>query len=448
MIPINKRKIGICILLSIITFGIYLIYWEYLLVKNTRTIQKKESSCIGEMLCLIFVPFYALYWWYTRGKIVKEKCPEYGYTASGNEIVYLILGIFGLMIVSMAIMQHDFNSLPLEKAPSIEIHVRKRYTMRWYKSWTVRVAAVILALLICALVIVLLTGYNPIDVYKAMIEGNFGNARKMWNTFQELAFLLCISLAVTPAFKMRFWNIGAEGQTLIGGLASAACMIYLADKLPLPVYYLVIIAASILAGMIWSLIPAFFKAKFNTNETLFTLMMNYVAMQLVSFCIVYWENPKDSNTVGVINRKTHAGWLPTIADNKYLLNILIVAALTVAMFVYLKYSKHGYEISVVGESENTAKYIGINVKKVIIRTMALSGALCGIAGLLLVAGTDHTINTTTVGGMGFTAIMVSWLAKFNPIVMTLTSFILVFLDRGASEIATRFKLNESMSDML
>jgi len=123
-------------------------------------------------------------------------------------------------------------------------------------------------------------------------------------------------------------------------------------------------------------------------------------------------------------------------------------ALTIAMYVYLKYSKHGYEISVVGESQNTARYIGINVKKVIIRTMALSGALCGIAGFLLVAGTDHTINTGTVGGMGFTAIMVSWLAKFNPILMAVASFLIVFLERGAGEIATAFQLNESVSDIL
>lgn len=118
------------------------------------------------------------------------------------------------------------------------------------------------------------------------------------------------------------------------------------------------------------------------------------------------------------------------------------------MYVYLKYSKQGYEISVVGESENTARYIGINVKKVIIRTMVISGALCGIAGLLLVSGTDHTIATETVGGMGFTAIMVSWLAKFNPMMMTLTSFLIVFMERGAGQIATTFRLNESVADIL
>ena len=322
--------------------------------------------------------------------------------------------------------------------------VVKRTDIVWYKAWLVRLIAIVCALFICGVVIILLTGYNPIQIYVSMFNGSFGTVRKVWNTLQRLAMLLCISLAVTPAFKMKFWNIGAEGQTLVGGLAAAACMIYLGGSLNGFILYPVMLVTSILAGMIWGIIPAYFKAKFNTNETLFTLMMNYIAMQITSFCIVFWENPKDSNTVGVIPN----GWLPTLFEQKYLLNILIVALITIAMYIYLRYSKHGYEIAVVGESENTARYVGINVKKVILRTMALSGAICGIAGLLLVAGTDHSINTNTVGGMGFTAIMVSWLAKFNPIVMTLTSFLIVFLERGAGEIATMFQLNESVSDIL
>ena len=177
-------------------------------------------------------------------------------------------------------------------------------------------------------------------------------------------------------------------------------------------------------------------------------MMNYVAIQLASFFTTFWENPKGSASVGIINPNTQAGWFPSLFGQKYLLNIIIVAVLTVVLFVYLRYSKHGYEISVVGESRNTARYIGINVKKVIIRTMALSGAICGVAGLLIVAGTDHTIRTSTTGGQGFTAIMVSWLAKFNPFMMILTSLLIVFLGRGASEIAMTFRLNESIADIL
>ena len=208
------------------------------------------------------------------------------------------------------------------------------------------------------------------------------------------------------------------------------------------------IIASIVAGAVWAVIPAIFKAKYNTNETLFTLMMNYVGIQLVSYFVMYWENPKGSGKIGIINQSTHAGWFPSLGEYEYLLNIIIVLVITVGMYIYLKYSKHGYEIAVVGESENTARYIGINVKKVIIRTMLLSGAVCGIAGLLLVGGTNHTIATTTADNRGFTAIMVSWLAKFNPLYMILTSFLLVFFQKGASEISTVFGLNESFSDII
>ena len=327
-------------------------------------------------------------------------------------------------------------------------HIAKRDTLPMYKSWMIRGVAIILALIVAGIVTMLLTGENLLKVYLTMIGGAFGSPRRIWSLLQSLAILLCVSLAVTPAFKMRFWNIGAEGQVLIGGLATAACMITLGDKVPNSLLIVIMIFASIAAGAIWALIPAFFKAKFNTNETLFTLMMNYVAIQLVSYFEMFWENPKGSSNIGIINQSSHAGWLPTIGNFDYLLNILVVLALTIFMYIYLKYSKHGYELTVVGESENTARYIGLNVKKIIMRTLLLSGAICGIAGLLLVGGTNHTITTTTAGGRGFTAIMVSWLAKFNPIYMILTAFLIAFLESGAGEISTVFGLNESFSDII
>ena len=327
-------------------------------------------------------------------------------------------------------------------------HIVKRGALPWYQAWGIRAAAIVLALLFCALVTSLTTGENPLQVYSTMIYGAVGTPRKIWILGQNIALLLCVSLAVTPAFRMRFWNIGGEGQVLAGALAAAACMICLSDKLPNLALIAVMAVSSIAAGAIWGLIPAIFKAKWNTNETLFTLMMNYVATQLVAYFVIIWESPKGSGKVGIINQATELGWLPQIGNYKYLLNILIVAVLTVGMYIYLNYSKHGYEIAVVGESERTARYVGIKVEKVIIRTMLLSGAICGVAGLLLVGGTDHTISTTIAGGRGFTAVMVSWLAKFNPIFMILTSFLLVFLDRGAGEISTTFGLNHSFADIL
>lgn len=327
------------------------------------------------------------------------------------------------------------------------IHITKRGNISEAKAWGIRILAIVISLLVSSVVIVLLTHYNPVQVFKAMITGNFGSMTKIRSLFQNLAMLLCISLAVTPAFKMKFWNLGAEGQVLVGGLASAACMFYIKDSMPNALLIFIMLAASILAGIVWGLIPAVFKAKWNANETLFTLMMNYVAIQLVSFCIMYWV-PSGSAVMGVINMSSQAGWMPTLFGQKYLINILIVAVLTIVMYIYLKYSKQGYEITVVGESENTARYIGIDVKKVIIRTMVLSGAMCGLAGFLLVSGTNHTITKDTAGGMGFTAVMVSWLAKFNPAIMVLTSFLIVFLQKGAGEIATVCRLNESISDIL
>ena len=247
---------------------------------------------------------------------------------------------------------------------------------------------------------------------------------------------------------MRFWNVGGEGQILIGGLATAACMILLGDKMPNWALILLMILASVAAGALWGTIPAICKAKWNTNETLFTLMMNYVATQLVAYYVILWEVPKGAGKIGIINQATQAGWLPQIGSFKYLLNILVALVLTVMMYFYLTRSKQGYEIAVVGESERTARYVGIPVGKVIVRTMMISGGICGLAGLLLVGGTAHTITTSIAGGRGFTAVMVAWLAKFNPFSMIFTSFLLVFLDRGAQEISTIYALNHSFSDIL
>ncbi len=336
-------------------------------------------------------------------------------------------------------------SIKQKKTHEPLFHIAKRDSIPTLKAWLIRAVAIIFALIVCGLLTMLLTGENPINVYASMIDGAIGTERRVWRLFQDLAILLCISLAVTPAFKMKFWNIGAEGQVLIGGLATAACSMFLSDSMPTYLLIPVMFIASVVAGAIWAVIPAFFKAHFNTNETLFTLMMNYIAIQLVSYYCFIYSVPKGSGKIPLLPK---ASWLPTIGDNDYIVNIAIVAILTFGMYIYLKYNKHGYEISVVGESENTAKYIGINVKKVIIRTLILSGAICGIAGLLLVSGTNHTIASNTVAGRGFTAIMVSWLAKFNPITMILTAFIIVFLEKGAGEISTMFGLNSSFSEII
>ena len=326
-------------------------------------------------------------------------------------------------------------------------HISKRETLPLPKALAIRLGIILLSLIFCGLVTMVLTGENPIGVYGTILDGAFGSSRRVGVTFRNVAILLGISLAVTPAFKMRFWNIGAEGQVLIGCLATTACMILLGDKMPNILVIIISLIAAIAAGALWGFLPAFFKAKWNTNETLFTLMMNYVATQLSAFFIILWEVPKGAGKIGIINQTTKAGWLPELG-NAYMLPILVAAIMTGAIYLYMQHSKHGYEIAVVGESQRTASYAGIKVDRVIIRTMVLSGALCALIGFILTAGVDHTLTTTIVDGRGFTAVMVSWMSKFNPFIMIAASLLLVTMERGAMEVSSSLGLNHSFADIL
>ena len=327
------------------------------------------------------------------------------------------------------------------------LRVVKQHGMPFPKRLMIRIIALFLALLVSSVVIFAITKLNPVVVYRTMVSGAFGTKTRFWSTIRETLMLSCIAIGLAPAFKMRFWNIGAEGQVLVGGIVTAGCMIYL-PGLPAPLLFTVMLLGSMLAGALWALLPALFKAKWKTNETLFTLMMNYIAIQLTSFYVAEWENPFGSNTVGIINAQTHAGWFPEVMGMKYYVNLMLVLLVAVFMYLYLRSTQHGYEISVVGASKNTALYAGINVPKVIIRTALLSGAICGMAGFIAVAGASHTISTSTAGGRGFTAIIVAWLAYFNPFLMLLLSLFLSFLGNGAAEVASQCKLNDYASDMV
>ena len=316
------------------------------------------------------------------------------------------------------------------------IHLSKRPGISLYKAWGIRLAAILLGLAVCGLVAFVLIEKiqekpeKIWDFYNAFIKGSFSTPRKFWKFLRSTAILLGIALALTPAFRMRFWNTGAEGQTLVGVLGAIAVDFYLGGKIPEALLLILMLLAALLSGAVWGVIPALCKAKWNTNETLFTLMMNYVATFLVSYFLVIWV-PNGSSSLPKMNN----GKLPSLFGNDYLFIILLILALTVGLYIYLNYSKHGYEINVVGESVRTAQYVGINVRKVIIRTMILSGMLCGLVGYLIAAGLDQTVTTNSVGGQGFTAIMVSWLGKFNPLFMILTSALIQFLNQGAAQIS-------------
>lgn len=322
-------------------------------------------------------------------------------------------------------------------------HISKRSNVSTLKAIAIRTVAVVFGILLLCVLCSLVSGKKSAsDVLSYLISGAFGTERKIWWLLRDTSILLIVSLALIPAFKMKFWNLGGNGQIFVSGLATVACMHLLEGVLPEPVVIVLMVLTAVLAGALFAVIPAIFKARYNTNESLFTLMLNYIAQYLIAFFVLQWSD-SGSNTLRPIKFAN----LPVIG-NDYLLIILVAAALTVFMTLYLNKSKQGYELSVVGESQKTAKYIGINVKKVIIRTMIVSGAIMGICGLLIAGAIDHTISESMTKNMGFVAIITTWLAKCNPLMTVLTCFFVQFLTRGMVDVKTKLKFtNDSFADI-
>jgi len=333
------------------------------------------------------------------------------------------------------------NNVNASKHTEPLLHITKRSHVTVKRAIVTRVIAVLVAFVVMSLVMAILAKKNPFDLIAAMIKGAFGNGQRVWILFSDTAILLGIALALTPAFKMKFWNCGGEGQVLVGSLISAMMMLFVGGKMPTPLLLILTMIFSAVIGAVWGLVPAIFKAKWNINETLFTLMMNYIAIQCVNYFLKLFGNDQGN----LVPMPQYA--IGKIFGGPYFLNILLIAIICGVMYVYLSFSKQGYEISVVGESDKTAKYIGINVSKVIIRTMIISGALCGFIGFLLVANGSCSVTTTIADGRGFTAILVSWLAKFNPVYMILTSFLVVFLQKGTTYMGEIYRLDTSMADI-
>ena len=340
----------------------------------------------------------------------------------------------------------------MEKQQMKQEHIKKEPLLRLVKRealpvWKIVLIyaiAIVASLLLSSIICSLFSSKNPLAFFAALFDGAFGSPRRIWLLLQDTALLLGVAVALVPAFKMKFWNLGGNGQVLVGCLAAISCMFYLGDKIPDPLLILIMTVASIVAGAIWGVLPAIFKAHFDTNESLFTLMLNYIAAGLVSMFITIWVK----SGTGVLEPLS-AGHFPNLFGNKYLLTVVVFFVLALLMWVYLKFTKHGYEIAVVGDSPNTAKYIGIDVKRVIIRTMLLSGALAGVVGLFLAGGIEYTIATDTANNMGFTAIMATWLAAFNPLVMMGTCFFIIFISKGMLEVRADFGFtNDSIANIV
>ncbi|MBQ7718567.1 MAG: ABC transporter permease [Clostridia bacterium] len=322
-------------------------------------------------------------------------------------------------------------------------HLTKRTNLSRSGAWLIRLGSFLAAIIIGGLIFVLL-GQNPFEAYQSIITGSLGKSVALRQTIKIAVPLLGTAIAIAPCFKMRFWNIGAEGQITAGAIGATFFALNFAGKIPSMPLLLSMGIAGALCGAFWALIPAVFKAKWGTNETLFTLMMNYIVIGFVRWLQGGpWEGKPGSQIIPNFNPdavlpevfRIHCGWI-------------IVLALTIFMYVYMKYSKHGYEIAVVGESHNTAKYAGMNVAKITIRTMLLSGAICGLVGFMVASGANKTLYHNVADGVGFTAITVAWLAQLKPFVMIVISLLLAILDKGSGELQTRMGVPSSISDII
>ncbi len=313
------------------------------------------------------------------------------------------------------------------KAQEAFVHIRRRgATSFLYRSF-VRIVAIVFAFLLAFAFLAAVTKMDFGTLWNYVVQGSTAARTSKLAYWKDAMLLLLVALALTPAFKMRFWNIGAQGQILVGALITSTLMHDGAKMGGTPVIILSLLL-SVIVGGLWAAIPALFKVKLNANETLFTLMMNYIAVKIVAAAIDAWKGKASALAPFTVGR------LPAIANNKYALMIFAVAILVVVMYFYLKHTKHGYEISVVGESLNTARYAGMNTGWIVIRTVFFSGALCGLCGFFYIAGVDYVISTTTSGSYGFTAIIVSWAASFNPFGMLIISMIMTFLSKGTNNI--------------
>jgi simple sugar transport system permease protein len=328
------------------------------------------------------------------------------------------------------------------KVPFVRI-VRCNTVPPW-QAWLVRAGGLLAALCVGGILILAL-GHNPVSVYLEMVNSAFGS-QIGFNAMVRIAVpLLGVALAVGLAFKMRFWNIGAEGQILAGGIAATYFALFHHQNLPAPVLLVVMGIAAATAGGLWGLIPAVFRAKWGTNETLFTLMLNYVALGI----IVYlqsgpWQRP--GGNFPEIAMFVPAARLPRILGIH--IGWIVVLILAALVHLYLSYSKQGYQLTVVGQNENTARYVGMNVGRIIMRTMVISGAIAGLVGFIQVSGADFTLGETTAGGVGFTAIIVAWLSHLKPLAMVLVSVFIAILERGSTRIQTTFSIPATIATVL
>lgn len=325
----------------------------------------------------------------------------------------------------------------------IPLKITKRDDLPRNKAMLIRTLSVALSIVFAGFIIALL-GYNPITIFTSMVKGALGTTIRIQQTTLKAIPLLITSLGILVAFKMKFWNIGGEGQIMMGAFAASA--VALNFDLPRPLMLLSMGIAAMVMGGLWAFIPAFFKAKMGTNETIFTLMLNYLAIKFVTY-LQYgpWKDPASQGFPKIATFSKEA-ILPSVGGVH--IGWIIALGLVVLVYIFLNHTKKGYEISVVGESIETARYAGMNISSVIIISMLLSGGLCGLTGMIQASAVEKTLSASLSANYGFTAIITTWLAGLNAIATLFVCIAFAILVQGGNYIQISMQVPASVADMI
>lgn len=308
------------------------------------------------------------------------------------------------------------------------------------------VLSIILALIFGAIVIIS-EGANPIKSYQAIFMGAFGSRYSLSETLVKTIPLILCGVGVAIAFRMILWNIGAEGQLHIGAFTAS----WVALTFPyLPIYILLplMILAGFVGGALWALIPAILKAALKVNEIITTLLMNYIAILWVYY-FVYgpWRDPKGYG-FPLSAPFSVSAQLPRFGSSRVHLGLVFGIFAAIILYFVLKKTKWGYEIKVIGENPEAANYAGMNIFKNIILVMVISGGLAGLAGMCEVSGITRRLQPAISPGYGYTAIIIAWLAKLNPWVIILVSFLFGGLLVGGDQIQMTMGLPLAISHII
>lgn len=324
------------------------------------------------------------------------------------------------------------------------LKITKRSNLTKRQEYLIRALAIVLALF-CTALILLAFGLNPIRVYYAIVEGSLGTQLRIKQTIIKAIPLTITSLGILVAFKMKFWNIGGEGQIAMGAMAASYVALNY-GSLPKPVLLVLMALAGIVMGGFWAFIPALFKRKFGTNETIFTLMMNYIAIKFVMY-LQYgpWMDPNANGFPRVAPFPGNA-ILPTFLGVH--LGLLIAIVCVILIYFLMTYTKLGYEITVVGESYETARYAGMNIGKIVIVAMLISGGLCGLVGMIQASAVEKTLVAGISGGYGFTAIITAWLARLNAPVTAIVCVLFAMLLQGGAYIQLAMNVPSSVAGIV